>query len=520
MSKGGAGRSRVRIVRRGTQLAFLALFAFLAFESAYPPLGTPPANLLLRLDPLAAVHSLATARSASAAAAFWPAWALLGLTALSGRFFCAWLCPLGTCFDLVGDAKPESMEYYRPGAGRAREMTRKRSSGGGRRFRVKYLLLALVLALGIAGVNMLYFASPMVLVNRSLYYVFIPQVPVLLLLLLVLALAYRPRYYCDELCPMGALMSLFSMAGRRLKASFSPLSVLKDADSCVYCGACYRACDFGVAEPFLRRESGRLRSADCTACGDCVAACPSAGALSLASFGISPGKGRAAGSGSRPGGGRALSFRRRAVKPAANRSPGRLEVSRSEFLGSLGLGAALLAGYGLGLRESREPVLRMPGAQDERRFAAHCNRCGECARACPAGCLRLMGLEAGLQKMWTPRFEPRTAGCVFDQCDQACARVCPAAAIERQAPEEVRIGVARLDRRRCLGWKGEPCLVCQERCRFNAIRSSGLRPAVDADRCTGCGACEQTCPTEPASIRVFARGAGEGTGGRRRRGTG
>ena len=31
---------------------------------------------------------------------FLPALVLPALTAFSGRFFCAWICPLGTCFDV------------------------------------------------------------------------------------------------------------------------------------------------------------------------------------------------------------------------------------------------------------------------------------------------------------------------------------------------------------------------------------------------------------------------------------
>ncbi len=514
----GGRRSRIKIARRSVQIAFLGLFIVLVFSAAYPPLGTPPANLLLRLDPLAAVYSLVTARSASVAAGFWPAWVLLGLTALSARFFCGWLCPLGTCFDLIGDAKPKAMEYYRPHARHMKALLARQESGRPtRRVRLKYLLLALVLGLGLLGVNLLYFASPLVVANRGLYYVFLPQVPWVLLLLLLLAVAYRPRYWCDELCPMGALMSLVSLVGKRLRAGFSPISVSKEASACIDCGACYKNCEFGVAEPYVKRDSGRIRSADCSACGDCLAACPSGGALSLESFGLtlaeSAGRTR-------------RSLRRvldvRAVSPAEPR----LTVSRSEFLGSLGLGAVLLAGYGLGVREVSGPVLRMPGAQNEARFLAECNRCGECSRTCPAGCLRPMGLDGGLQRMWTPRFQPRAAGCIFDQCDQACARVCPAGAIERQKPRDVRIGVAQVNRRRCLGWRGEVCLVCQERCRFNAVENNGLRPVVNEDRCTGCGACEQTCPTEPASIQVFRTGeqaswpSGGGGGRGRRAGAG
>lgn len=524
--KNGCGRSGGKgfsIARWAVRLAFLTFFALLAFRAAYPPLPTPSANLMLRFDPLAGIYSMVASRSASAFAAFWPAWVLLGLTMLSSRFFCGWICPLGTCFDIAGSLKPRALKYYQPkGKHMKKLLLLEKREVTPRRIRLKYLLLAIVLALGLAGVNLLYFASPLVIMNRSLYFLFLPQIPVFLLILLLLAFAYRPRFWCEELCPMGALMSLISMAGKRLGAVFSPLSVVKDGGACVECGACMKTCDFGVAEPFLKQDSGRLRSADCTACGDCVAACPADGALALESIGMplytSKGTGKL-----RIGEKHRLASASSNIT-AAEPSPEaeaerRFTVTRREFVGSLGLGAVLLAGYGVGVREVSGPVLRMPGAQDESKFLAECTRCGECTRACPAGCIKPMGLEDGFQGLWTPRFLPRTAGCVYDQCDQACARVCPVAAIERQLPEEVKIGLAHVNKQRCLGWKGRPCLVCQERCRFNAIDSNGLKPVVLEDKCTGCGACEQTCPTEPSSIKIFRLGESPswpsgGSGGR------
>jgi ferredoxin len=508
-------------VRWLVRLGFLALFALLAFRAAYPPLETPQANLMLRFDPLAGIYSFLTSGSASTLAAFWPAWVLLGITLLSSRFFCGWICPLGTCFDIAGSLKPRVLKYYQPrGKVMKALLARQKRGTAARRIRLKYFILAVVLALGLVGVNLLYFASPLVIMNRSLYLLFLPQVPVLLLILLLVAFVYRPRFWCDDLCPMGALMSMVSMAGKRLSASVSPLSIVKDRDACIECGACYKACDFGVAEPFLKQDSGRLRSADCTACGECVAACPSGGALALESIGVPFFTSR--GAQRHP----AYEKSHAAEAPGGEAQPERgpkLTVTRGEFIGSLGLGAVLLAGYGLGVREVSGPVLRMPGAQDEARFLAACNRCAECMRACPVECIRPMGLEDGFGKLMTPRFEPRRAGCIYDQCDQACARVCPVNAIEVQKPEEVKIGLAHVNRQSCLGWKGRPCLVCQERCRFNAIENSGLKPVVVEDKCTGCGACEQTCPTQPTSIAVYRTaespswpsGSGGGGGGRR-----
>jgi ferredoxin len=501
------------MVRRSVQVAFLALFIALAFAAAYPPARS--ANALLRLDPLAGVYSLLVQRSASVLVAFWPAWVLLGLTILSGRFFCGWLCPLGTCFDAVGAVKPKALKYYKPnGRYMKRLLASEKEGATPRRIRPKYFILAAVLALGLAGINLLYFASPLVVMNRSVYYILLPQVPIFLLLLLLLAFAYRTRFWCEELCPMGALMSLVSMVGSKLPARLSTLAVVKDADACIDCGACFKACDFGVAEPFLKRDSGRLQSADCATCGECVAVCPAGGALALESLGV-PAY-RSHGESKRP----IPASPPQAGESSSGAASPTFTVDRRGFIGSLGLGAVLLAGYGIGLRKVPGPVLRMPGAQDDSKFLAECNRCGECTRTCPTGCIKPMGLEGGFQNLWVPRFYPRTAGCVFDQCDQACARVCPALAIERLEQKDVRIGLAQVDKRRCLGWRGRRCLVCQERCRFNAIAADGLRPVVLEDKCTGCGACEETCPTEPASIRIFKLGesASWPSGGGRGRG--
>lgn len=196
-----------------------------------------------------------------------------------------------------------------------------------------------------------------------------------------------------------------------------------------------------------------------------------------------------------------------------------MRITRRDFL-ALGLaGTTVALTYGLwSRRTSAEPLLRPPGAQDEKEFVSRCLRCQECVRACMTKCLEPAGKEFGADKLWTPRFNPALAKCEFELCGRACARACPVGAIRRPPDDEVRIGTAKVDRRKCIAWnKGKDCLVCYERCSYGAIEpDSKLRPHVNPDLCTGCGACQNTCVTCPdPSIVVYPPQSEAGKQGRR-----
>lgn len=483
---------KLRIVRAVVQVAFLLLFVGLCFALARPSFPKAPSSWLLRLDPLAGIASVLASRSVHTLAAFWPAWLILGATLFSGRFFCGWLCPLGTCFDGVGAVKPRRLKYYRPSGEDVKEV---RDGGVRTRIRAKYLLLVAVLALSVAGVNLLYFSSPLAIANRSSYLVMAVAVPVFLVVLLAVAFVYRPRVWCEEFCPAGALMGLAGKLGSKLRLPRF-LAVTKDSGACNSCGACYKKCPVGLAEPLTKPGDGALSSAECTLCGDCVPSCPT-GALSIGA-----------------------SREERAGSPVERPSvvaprSGGFAVTRKDFITSLGVGAVLVAGYSMGVIRKAPTPLRMPGAQDEARFLAVCERCGACMRACPTRCIRPMGLEGGLQKLNTPQFIPMKGECIFDSCGQACEKACPTKAIQQVAPENVKVGTAVINQKTCKGYKGERCLICVERCRFTAVTAVGLRPVVDAKKCKGCGSCEITCPTSPTSITVQVTGESARSQGRR-----
>lgn len=159
-------------------------------------------------------------------------------------------------------------------------------------------------------------------------------------------------------------------------------------------------------------------------------------------------------------------------------------------------------------------VLRPPGAQSEREFLDTCFRCGACADACPAHCIRLMQTDNDLLA-GTPTIDPDLAACVI--CDElACMKACPSGALKLVDRLAIRVGLAVVDERVCVRSHGEDCRVCLEKCPLGpiAIRlgADGRVDVVDPSNhgglgCVGCGVCQFHCPTTPRAIVVKSYGS-------------
>lgn len=137
--------------------------------------------------------------------------------------------------------------------------------------------------------------------------------------------------------------------------------------------------------------------------------------------------------------------------------------------------------------------LRPPWAAAEPEFLDRCTRCDACIDACPEHIL-VRG-SGGF-----PEVDFAGGGCTF--CG-ACVNTCEPHALERTAaaPWALKASIAPS----CLALSRFVCSACAERCEAHAIRfrpalGAAPTPAIDLDRCTGCGACVAVCPVSAITV--------------------
>jgi len=152
---------------------------------------------------------------------------------------------------------------------------------------------------------------------------------------------------------------------------------------------------------------------------------------------------------------------------------------------------------------NRKP-LRPPGALPEIDFLARCIRCSKCTQVCPYRSIKNATLFDGFMLMGTPYIKAREIPCYL--CMQ-CPPVCPTGALNRdlKKKQDVRMGIAQINKKECLAWQGTLCRSCYQNCPIldEAIKMDNeLRPVVNDRKCVGCGICENVCPFDPAAITV------------------
>lgn len=183
---------------------------------------------------------------------------LLLFTVVFGRFFCGYVCAFGTVGDLL--YKLVDLPLSKLGVKRPRIPAKVE---GALRY-LKYAVLAFFLVtsvMGLASVVSVY--SPWTAFGRLLSGSFLELdvVGLALLVLIAVGMVFKERFFCEFLCPMGAVFSLLPMLPFFRAHRHMP--------SCTECGACERACPVRIVVP-----NERARSGECIGCGRCQAVCP------------------------------------------------------------------------------------------------------------------------------------------------------------------------------------------------------------------------------------------------------
>jgi len=520
-------------IRRVSQAFFLILFFFLLVETRLPQdiyldysldfateqdirLGYP-ITFFFQLDPLVWLTSLISGHI-WLRGALW-AMGILFVTFFLGRVFCGFICPFGTLHHMVSTLRP---------ALKGKQMIEANQRTPAQK--VKYFLLITVLVAALLGVNFAGIMDPISLLFRSLAQAVFPGVGIglkegfdlmaqsdiktlnllsysaevlvspvfgygyqsfktgwligVFFLLLLFLSRLKPRFWCRILCPLGALLGIFSR--------FGILKLAKDQEKCTDCKQCTRNCQ-GAASP----EPGQQwENSECLVCFNCFDSCPE----------------------------KALSFGfKRSLR--SNKGP---DMGRRAVLGGVvaGVSLPLLARLDGQIHRVSDPrLIRPPGSLEERDFLELCQRCGLCMKACPTNVINPTLGEAGMAGLWTPHLIMTLGYCEYT-CT-LCGSVCPTGAIAEISAREkikrpIRIGSAYVDRGRCLPWSGNvPCIVCEEHCPTSpkaiylhddvVAGPDGKKlkvklPFVDLKRCVGCGICENKCPVrgKPAIVVMAA----------------
>jgi MauM/NapG family ferredoxin protein len=485
-------------------ILFIILFIFTRQEQW--PAGV--VNFPLRLDPLVMLSHLLASRTFLTGSVL--ALIVVAITFVVGRAWCGWLCPLGTILDIF-NFFPRRFHQ---------QQERKTLNQGWRS--VKYFLLIIILVAALLGNLSLLIFDPLTLLFRTLTTSIwpamdqivtaleialfgipflagpvstfdswirpqiLPPFPIyyrhalffgFLFLIVILLNFVTMRFWCQYLCPLGALLGMLS--------KFALIN-RKVGDKCKGCKLCSQICPTATIDPDKQYASD---PGECTVCLECLEYCPPKDTH------FTPG----------------LSFTWNEYDP--NRRQALLAIT-------LTIPAIAMMGRTSHKTQPHSHLLRPPGSLEDD-MLSKCIRCGECMRACPTAGLQPAVSEAGLEGLFTPVLIPRLGYC--DYSCAICGRVCPVDAIPNLDLDAKRmevIGKAYIDHNHCIAWSDRiDCIVCEEMCPLpekaiyleehkeingNNIEEIILLPHVDRSLCVGCGICEYKCPIEGQSaIRVF-----------------
>jgi polyferredoxin len=443
---------------------------------------------------------------------------LIILTLVFGRIYCSVICPMGVMQDII--------------AWLGKKRKKNRYSYSKEKKKLRYAMLVIWLALLIAGIGgIAALLAPYSSFGRIAQNIFQPIyifgnnilaaiaekadsymfyerevwiratstfVIAAATLVIVAFLAWRNgRTYCNTICPVGTVLSFFSR--------FSWLKIYFDNDKCRNCSLCSKNCKAACID----FKTHTVDYSRCIVCGDCISKCK---------FG-------------------ALRYGRNMASEVTisnnnddhekpEESSESIDNSKRTFLlaaAATTVTAALaqktkqieggLAPIIDKEKPKRQTPITPPGSLSAEHMAQNCTACQLCVAECPNDVLRpSMDPMHFMQPVMS--YEK---GYCRPECHR-CSEVCPTEAIKPITLAEksaTHVGHAVWVKKNCvILTDGVDCGNCERHCPVGAIQmiplndnddASPLVPAVNEERCIGCGACENLCPARPFSA-IYVEG--------------
>ena len=352
----------------------------------------------------------------------------------------------------------------------------------------------------------------------------------------VVVLAWRNgRTYCNTICPVGTTLSFFSRF-----AMFRPVI---DKSKCKSCHACERKCKAACIDV----DNHKIDYSRCVDCFDCIDSCRLGALKYRFAWGRGVGSGftgaktpqnapvgsKMTSDESKNGQNRSSAAPTPVAEPVVRQGSPTTEATdkgRRAFLvgGAAVIGGSLLSSIPMRAEEEeikdkkrdggfaevlpkKAPNRKTPitpfGSESVEKFYKHCTACQLCVSVCPNNVLRP---SSRLEHLMQPEMSFEKGYC-RPECVK-CSEVCPAGAILKITPEEKtewKVGTAGVDYDLCVvNRDGVSCGNCAHHCPVGAIRmvrknpndeKSPRIPSVNEEKCIGCGACENLCPSRPIS---------------------
>ncbi len=432
------------------------------------------------------------------------------LTFIFGRIYCSVICPLGVMqdfFSWIGGKRKKNRFSYKPA-----------------KSKVRYIVLGLFALSIILGTAATVYIAPYSAYGRMATYLFAPiydavnnllayfaqesgsymfyekeivfkgGIAFAVALISFIAIAaiafFKGRAYCNTICPVGTFLSFI--------ARFSLFRPVIDKSKCIKCRRCERNCKSSCIDA----ANGTIDYSRCVTCLNCTGICSK----------------------------KAISYKFclgeiKSITPQADKVSGEsVDQNRRKFLGiaTVFAAGAMVKAHaqvdegegGLAPIEEKLPSKRNakivpPGSKGHRSFDRNCTACGLCIANCPNDVLRP---GADLKP-----FSSYEKGYCRPECTR-CSEVCPAGAITKITAAEkssTQIGHAVYIEKNCVvNRDGVECGNCARHCPTGAIQmvpknpsdpTSPKIPVVNVERCIGCGACENLCPSRPYSA-IYVEG--------------